>query len=569
MKIHSSNHQKFVFLTKIKRHYELPNCTALLSKKYSQNVPMKIAQLPFEKTGFFSKTMLDYLAQKESIQPFYHHSPNLEGFRKQLKEKETSFSPTSRILLSECLKKQYQGFDISEKTKEHIEIIKQANTFTVTTGHQLNLFSGPLYFLYKIFSTINLAEQLSHEFPDKNIVPVYWMATEDHDFEEINYFHFQGKKVKWNRKDGGAVGRFTTTGLSEVFQEFSNHLENSKNALKLKKLFSEGYLAHQNLADATRHISNELFKEYGLIVVDGDDLMLKQLFAPIVKDELQHQTSFNAVSKTILDLEKSYNIQVNPREINLFYLNEESRERIIFENEMYRVNNTSLRFTKEEILKEVDQNPLAFSPNVIMRPLYQEVVLPNLCYVGGGGEIAYWLELKAYFEHVKIPFPILLLRNSVQVISTKQQQKLDALQISHQELFLKQEELISKKVIENTEIDVNFENKIEFLKNQFYELKQIAEKTDRSFIGAVNAQEKKQLKGLKNLQKRFLKAEKRRQKDWVDRITELQNQLLPNQSLEERQRNFSEYYLTYGPEFLQALKAALQPLDLTFTLIEL
>ena len=530
---------------------------------------MKIAQLPFEKTGFFSKIMVDYLAQKESIQPFYHHFPSIEGFQKQLKEKETSFAQSTRTLLSESLQKQYEGFDISEKTQEHIEILKLPNTYTVATGHQLNLFTGPLYFLYKIFSTINLAEQLSQEFPDKNIVPVYWMATEDHDFEEINYFHFQGKKVKWHPDEGGAVGRFTTTGLSEVFKEFSNHLGNSKNALKLKNLFSEGYLQQQNLADATRYVANELFKEYGLVILDGDDLSLKQLFAPIVKEELTHQTSFKAVSETILKLEKSYKIQVNPREINLFYLNKGSRERIIFKDGSYKINHTELRFTKEEILNEVDQNTLAFSPNVIMRPLYQEVVLPNLCYIGGGGEIAYWLELKAYFEHVGVPFPILLLRNSVQIVSTKQQQKLDALQVTHEELFLEQQELISKKVIENTEIEANFEAKMKFLKNQFSELKQIAEKTDRSFIGAVSAQEKKQLNGLKNLQKRFLKAEKRRQKDWVDRIVELQNQLLPNHSLEERQRNFSEYYLAYGPEFLKVLKTSLQPLDSRFTLIEL
>ena len=256
------------------------------------------------------------------------------------------------------------------------------------------------------------------------------------------------------------------------------------------------FLKHQNLADATRYMANELFSDSGLVIIDGDDGKLKQLLTPILKDELENQTSFKAVSKTIKDLEKDYRIQVNPRELNLFYLGDHFRERILLENGIYKVNNSEITFSKSEILKAVDENPKAFSPNVIMRPLYQEVVLPNICYLGGGGEIAYWLELKDYFKKVAVPFPVLLLRNSVQVLSEKQQKKLDNLTISHQELFLNQHDLLSKKIIENTDIEIDFNKKINFLKNQFSELKEVAKKTDVSFIGAVNAQEIKQIKGL-------------------------------------------------------------------------
>ncbi|TMM28818.1 bacillithiol biosynthesis cysteine-adding enzyme BshC [Polaribacter aestuariivivens] len=530
---------------------------------------MKVTQIPFKNTGFFSKTMLDYLEQKETIQPFYNNFPDITGFHNQIEEKEKSYRLQSRLTLVNALENQYKGFNVSEKTKENIALLKQQNTFTVTTGHQLNLFTGPLYFLYKIISAINLAEELSEKFTEKNFVPIYWMATEDHDFDEINYFNFEGKKVLWNRTDGGAVGRFSTEGLETVFEVFSNQLGNSKNAEKLKKLFKKGYLEHTNLADATRFIANELFNEFGLVIIDGDDNSLKELFIPFVKDELAHETSFKEVSKTITELEKEYKIQVNPREINLFYLSENSRERIVFEEGVYKVNNTEIIFSKDEVLKEVDENPLAFSPNVIMRPLYQEVILPNLCYIGGGGEMAYWFELKNYFEKVNVPFPILLLRNSVQVLSEKQQKKLHNLNISHQELFLNQHELLSKKVVENSNIKISFGDKISYLEKQFSELKQVAEKTDVSFIGAVKAQEVKQIKGLKNLEKRLLKAEKRRQNDLVERITALQNQILPNQSLEERQRNFSEYYLEYGEDFIDALKKSLKPLKLEFTILEL
>ena len=530
---------------------------------------MKATHIPFQKTGFFSKIMHDYLEKNPKITDFYNNYPDLEGFKKQLQEKQNDFTLVNRKVLSTALMHQYKDFDISNTTLQNIHLLKEATTFTVTTGHQLNLFTGPLYFLYKIVSAINLAEELNGYFTDKNFVPVYWMATEDHDFEEINYFNFDGKKVQWSRNDGGAVGRFSTEGLDEVYEVFANHLGNSKNATYLKEVFEKAYLKHDNLAAATRFIANEFFGAYGLVIVDGDDAMLKKQFAPYVKEELLKQQSFKEVRKTITQLETDYKIQVNPREINLFYLGDDFRERIIFSNNIYKVNNTTLTFTKDEILAELANNPKAFSPNVILRPLYQEVILPNLCYIGGGGEQAYWLQLRSFFNSVQVPYPILLLRNSVQVISEKQSRKLKKLDITLEELFLDQHELLSQKVVENSDLEIDFSDKKKFLKNQFNTLREVAKKTDVTFVNAVNAQERKQIKGLEKLEKRLLKAEKRRQANLVERITQLQNELLPHQSLEERQRNFSEYYLAYGPSFITTLKDVLQPLQLEFTVLEL
>lgn len=530
---------------------------------------MKISQIPFKKTGFFSKIMIDYLEQKELIRPFYNHFSDFRGFKDQLIEKENSYTQETRKVLVEALNNQYKGFDISAETQKNIEVLKASNTFTVTTGHQLNLFTGPLYFLYKIFSTINLCEGLSEKHPDKQFVPIYWMATEDHDFDEINYFKYQGSKIVWNRADGGAVGQFSTEGLETVLSEFSNKLGASKNAQFLKDLFKKAYTTHKTLGEATRYIATILFGEYGLVIVDGDDKKLKELFAPYVRQELKEQLSSKKVVDTNTELEKHYSIQVNPREINLFYLSKNRRDRIVFENGVYKIHETNKSFTFTEIEQELTNFPERFSPNVIMRPLYQEVILPNLGYVGGGGELAYWMQLKAYFNSVNIPFPVLVLRNSVQVISVKQQKKLDHLSISLEELFLDQTELLKIKVIENSEISIDFSKQRKLLETQFNNLKALAAKTDSSFIGAVNAQEKKQLNGLDHLEKRLLRAEKRRQHDLVTRIVALQNELLPNQSLEERQRNFSEYYEAYGVEFLLALKKSLYPIDGCFTLIEL
>lgn len=528
--------------------------------------------IPFKDTNYFSSLICDYLDEKNNLKPFYNRFPNLENFKNQIEEKKVSFRVQSRNTLVSSLKRQYQNIKSSSQTLQNIEALKDENTFTIATGHQLNLFTGPLYFFYKIISTINLCKELKETYPKQNFVPVYWMATEDHDFEEINFFNFESKKIRWQRETSGAVGELDLGGLQQIAEVFASHLNTSKNAESLKKLFHEAYTNHTNLTDATRYLVNELFSETGLVILDGNDKELKRLFIPYAKEELLNQTSFNNVietSKHLNNLPENYKIQVNPREINLFYLNENLRERIVFEDEKYRVLNTEITWSKSELLKHLDEEPERFSPNVILRPLYQEVVLPNLCYIGGGGELAYWFQLKSNFEAQQVPFPVLLLRNSALLVSEKQQKKVEKLNLTIADLFLNQNVLIEKLTRKHSEIEIDFSKQKAFLKKQFEDLNVLAKKTDKSFIGAVSAQEKKQIKGLENLEKRLLKAQKRKLKEILDRVVELQNELFPNQSLQERQANFSEFYLEFGDQFIQQLMLNLQPLKQEFLILNL
>ena len=512
--------------------------------------------------------MNDYLDEKPNLNALYNRFPKLENFSDQINEKQKNFSFENRNILVDSLTIQYQNFETSETTKNNIQLLSDENTFTITTGHQLNLFTGPLYFLYKIISTINLCEQLKKQYPNQNFVPIYWMATEDHDFEEINHFWFKGEKITWQKDSFGPVGRLSTQGLKEVFEHYSNALGLGENADFLKDLFNKGYLEHNNLADATRYIANEIFKEKGLVILDGDDKKLKQLFIPFAKEELVNQTSSEEVLKTN-ELLSEYKIQVNPREINLFYIEDNLRERIVFENNKYNVLNTKYSFSESEILSELENHPEKFSPNVILRPLYQEVILPNLCYIGGGGELAYWLELKSNFAANNVTFPMLLLRNSALIATEKQVQKADKLELSWANLFSKQQDLISHKTKALSNFDIDFTTQKEHLKKQFADLYEIAAKTDKSFVGAVKAQEVKQIKGLENLEKRLLKAEKRVLYEKLERITSLQDELFPKHSLQERKANFSEYYLEFGPELIHKLFAELKPLEQEFGIVVL
>jgi bacillithiol synthase len=511
--------------------------------------------ITYQKSGYFSKLIVDYLDEKPEIQSLYHRFPTLENFAAQIDEKAKNYSLNNRGTLVEALQNQNANFPISEATQNNIELLKSEKTFTITTGHQLNLFTGPAYFLYKIASTINLCNQLKEKYSEYNFVPVYWMATEDHDFEEINHFHLNDNKISWKKESFGPVGRLSTEGLDDVFKEFAEKIGKGTNAEYLKKLFQKSYLNHKNLADATRFLANELFSEEGLVIIDGNDKNLKAIFTPYIKNELIHQNSFTAVSNTI-QLLKDYTIQVNPREINLFYIEDNLRERIVFENNSYKVNNTEIQFSETEILDLVENSPEKFSPNVILRPLYQEVILPNLAYIGGGGEIAYWLELKNNFNLQKVSFPILILRNSFVVATEKQLEKMDKSELTWSDLFLPQEELIQQ----------NFSEQKETLKMQFSQLLKIAAKTDKSFIGAVKAQEAKQIKGLENLEKRLLKAEKRVHSDKINRYIDIQNQLFANGSLQERKSNFSEFY---SKEYIKSVLFLSNPLKTEFKIINI
>ncbi|MEM9001326.1 MAG: bacillithiol biosynthesis cysteine-adding enzyme BshC [Bacteroidota bacterium] len=531
---------------------------------------MEVDCIPLRKTGYFSELICDYLDEKKELLPFINRNPYLKNFGLQLAEKKQNYPDAHRKVLVEALKHQYSDFNISDATVENIDALNDNNTFTVTTGHQLNLFTGPLYFLYKIVSVINLVSRLAAEYPDHNFVPIYWMATEDHDFDEINFFNFKSKKVQWNSSATGAVGRMKNQGLEEVHKVLSKQLGETENAQRLSLLFERAYLGHETLADATRFLVDTLFGDYGLVIIDGDDFTLKRLLIPFIKKDIFEKIPFNEVSNSIAaltQLSTRYKIQVNPREINYFYLIDGVRERLVEIEDGFVVYGTELKFSRYELELELETHPERFSPNVIARPLYQEVILPNLCYIGGGGELAYWLEFHAYFERLEITFPILSLRNSVLHISEKQYDKIAKLGIDIDDLFLRQSTLINKKIRKISNIDIDFSSQKKQLVAQFEALYDLAKLTDKSFLGAVKAQEVKQLKGLEVLEKRLLKAQRRKLKDHVIRLTEIQNTLFPNASLQERQLNFSELYLEFGDDLIPLLIKYLDPLQKEFLVL--
>lgn len=530
---------------------------------------MSKMSLPFRNTGYFSSLISDLVEQHPRLSSFVSRFPSIDNFLDQIEEKEACYSIETRKTLSSNLKDQYAPIKDNKVALSQIELLKEKNTFTVTTGHQLNLMTGPLYFIYKIISTINLCNQLKKKYPTYNFIPIYWMASEDHDFDEISFFHFQGKKIKWNVNENGAVGRLSLESLQSVLDVFEQNLGSNANAKQLRLMISNSYRSSNTLAEATFKLVHQLFGQTGLLVLEPDTPSLKSLLIPFILNELTKYECETCVNKSIDELKEKYDEsfkpQVNPREINLFYLTKNTRERIVQTPDGFSTVDTNKQFTREEMIKEVEIHPERFSPNVLMRPLYQETILPNLAYVGGGGEIAYWLELKNYFTSQRVPFPLLFVRNSVMLIPSKSAKKIQKLQLDVVDLFMKRNALINKKIRQISNIDLDLQDFKKQLEVQFATLTSLVEETDASFKGALEAQKVKQFKGIDNLEKRLLKAQKKKLVDHVSRLTILHETLFPGESLQERKANFFDFYLEYGEKLIPLIQENLNPFSFDFT----
>ncbi|WP_223608914.1 bacillithiol biosynthesis cysteine-adding enzyme BshC [Chryseobacterium sp. OSA05B] len=507
-----------------------------------------INKISFNDIESIPQLVKDFLNQK--IEGFENNTFSLDHFKDQIHLKQNSFTPDQRQILSDVLEKQLSELRLSSKQKENLENLRQPNTFTITTGHQLNLFSGPVFFVYKILQTIKSCTYLNENFPDFNFVPVYWMASEDHDFVEINHFKTENNYYEINEKSGGPVGRIT---ISDTFfiSEFEKEFKDSVFGTELILMMKEAYKVGNTLTQAIKTLVNRLFSEFGLIIMDGDSKELKNQLKDIFRDELLH-FSLQKNSKEKVDfLTKKYGkVQVNPRDINLFYLSE-TRDRIDFDGEKYSAVDTDKSFTQEEILQELENHPERFSPNALMRPVYQEKVLPNLAYIGGNAEIMYWLELKDYFTAVNIPFPVLIPRNSMLFIKEKTVGKIEKMDLSIEDFFGNFTAITNRKLLKDSSVLALLEEKEILLENGFSELKNIAETTELSFGNMVKAEEVRQLKSFKRMKKRLLHAEKIKQGELLERLEKLFLDVHPSKTWQERVYNFSVFFSDYGYSWLE------------------
>jgi len=526
---------------------------------------MKAKYISYRETHAFSKLVLDYVNDEPFLKPFYSFRPDLNGLKEAFEQRNFK---GNRSVLVEVLTRQYRHLKPHQAVSHNIGLLAHPDTFTVTTGHQLNLFTGPLYFIYKIVTTINLALELKMAYPDKHFVPVYWMATEDHDFEEINHVHIEEKNISWIRQTNGATGRLDTKSVAAAVMAYKGYLGISENGKHLAKQVEEAYLQHDNLADATRSLVNSLFEKYGLVIINADEPALKQQFSAIMTQDIIGQHSAKQVEQSsILLSEAGYKTQVNGRDINFFYLNENLRERILFKDGLYTVNHTDITFNEEALRNEIHQHPERFSPNVIMRPLYQEVILPNIAYIGGGAEVAYWMQLKGIFDDYQVDFPVLLLRNSALIIDKRSMANLHRLGFTIEDIFLPTSTLQQHWIAKNSDTQLSLNDEIRAVQAIFDQIRLNAYKIDKTLEASTEAAKTKATDALIRLEKKLYKGEKRNHAVSLTQIENVKSRLFPTGVLQERVLNIAPMYVNYGEDFISSLVENFEPLGGDFTVL--
>ena len=522
---------------------------------FSRNLPtmsQSSMHIPFSSTHVFSKLINDYLEGKGTALDFVQYAPNLEGYRAAIEGRKKH--PINRGLLFDVLTKQYANLPQENAVNNQIALLKKDNTFVVTTAHQPNLFTGPLYFFYKIIHAIQLAASLKAAFPECNFVPVYYMGSEDADLEEVGSFNLDQTKCQWVTKQSGAIGRMQVDDalliLLKQLESYWTILPQGQKALEILK---EAYQKGKTISEATLSFVHAFFGAKGLLVLQPDDAALKAAFIPVMEKELLTGFSHQAIQPTIAALSKDYHVQSEGRSINLFYLKDNLRARIEKQGDQYIVVDSAIQFTEAEIIAALHQHPERFSPNVILRGVFQETILPGVVFVGGGGELAYWMELKNVFDQVDVHYPLLQLRNSFLLMSQKQAEQWSAMQFEEQDLFKPILELEIAYVKKHTNTKLDLQDQLNHLSSLYTNIKNQVVQVDAS-LGAHTENLAKQANAkLVALEKKMLRAERRKQAVDIQRIHRIKKELFPQDNLQEREAHFSQWVGQYDLSWIDTI----------------
>lgn len=523
-------------------------------------------RITYDSTGYFSRIVSDYITTAPTLRPFYLHTPSIDGIREAIVRRKAFQTP--RKALQEALQQQYQQVELHPAAQANLDALVHENTFTVVTAHQPNIFTGPLYFIYKILHTIRLTRELAAQMPDERFVPVYYMGSEDADLDELGTISVGGEKLRWETTQTGAVGRMLVDkALLQVLERIAGQAGVLPFGKELVQLLRDAYVPGRSIQEATLKLVNDLFGRFGLLVVIPDNALLKQQFNQVVRRELLEGFSHKAVQQTIVELGKTYKVQAGGREINLFYLLDDKRERIEKEGDAYTVKPLDLHFTQEQILDELDAHPERFSANVILRGAFQETILPNIAFIGGGGELAYWLELQQVFQAIEVPYPVLVLRNSFLLMQAEEQQRMQKLGIDLVQLFKPAQQLHTEWVLAKTATPVQLTDALAQFDQLYAAIGQQAGSVDASLKEHVSALTVQARKKLVELEKKMLRAEKRKFAVEEQQIRSLKDNLFPGNSLQERTDNFSLWYARWGQEWLDMLLEHSPAMESEFTVI--
>lgn len=534
----------------------------------------------FNKLPNFNNLYLDYInAGEEELakqMPFFNamYRDN-EDFFKVIDDKVHNYN-TSRYFdknnLIDILKHQNVTFGGDEYTAANIEKLSEDNTFAVVTGQQVGLYTGPVYTILKTVTAVKLAKDLHERFPQFNFVPVFWLEAEDHDIDEADHTYIIDRqnelvRIGFEQQDNNTDEtnkRGTPPVGSIVFGEMINSInEQLRSSLidtdfkdKIMNLVTKHYREDNDYKTAFAGLMNEIFKGYGVIFIDPSDIEIKRLLKPVFEKEL---TSSPKLCESIItqsaELEKHYDLQVKPKVINMFLLH--NGNRLLIEPRdggKFALKNSKKRFENDELMNLLEESPELFSPNVVLRPVCQDYLLPTAVYIGGPGEISYFAQLKPAYRHYDITMPVIFPRVSSSIVEGKISKFLNNFNVKFEDIF-HHSFLVSKVVDKLSEIKVEEEinRYVDELNKIFYDMKNMTVKVDQSLLNIVDNMKEKTKQNLEQFKGKLINAQAKKSETTTTQIDKVTNNIFPNHNLQERVINIIYFLNKYDDSFIKKL----------------
>ncbi|HLA68731.1 MAG TPA: bacillithiol biosynthesis cysteine-adding enzyme BshC [Bacteroidota bacterium] len=526
--------------------------------------------LPTDDTALTS-LFLDYIGAYDKVKRFFpgnFRDPSAwEATLQQVTKRNISRSDLTRILSI-----QNRNFHCGVKALANIDLLLNDNTVAVVTGQQVGLFTGPLYTIYKTITTLKLVDSLRQQYPAYNFVPVFWLEGEDHDYEEINSvrlinksndlirleYHLQNKSKGENL---GAVGQLQLDdSIEELFQRVDAEILDTEFKPKVTGLFRVAYQKGMNFNRSFVHLMNDLLEDSGLIFLDPHDPEFKILLAPVFRKELE---TTPALCQLVIDqsaeVEKSYHAQVKPKPVNLFFFHNGGRYLLEPRPDGFALKGTRQHFTHQAIMDLIDRDPSVFSPNVVLRPICQDWLLPTVAYVAGPGEISYFAQLRPLYAEFAIPEPLVYPRASATIVEEKVEKVLSRFNIPITE-FLRDVELLKQRVAEQVsevKLEELFGGTGVALDEALKSLRSGLNKIDPTLVGALDTAKSKIDFQIDVLRQKTTAAQKRQHEVALRQVEKAAFHLFPFSNFQERELNVLHFLNKYGLEFLRWLHGEL------------
>lgn len=537
----------------------------------------------FPNYGGVTRLFIDYVYNFKNVQKFYNYDFNDFGNLNSLIESVLK-SYKNRKEIVEILERQnfyYGNFNAKEK----FELLSKDNTLVVVTGQQVGLMSGPLYTIYKIITAIKLSNFLSEKFPNFNFVPVFYLESEDHDFFEANHVKIFNQsnelvKIEFNPEDNprenyGPVGEVKFNERFEVvLKRLEEELQDSEFKSDVMNFVRLTYKEGSNFAESFAKFVGGLFKNHGLILLNPNDAELKKFLVPIFEREIdEHPKLSNLIVDVSAELEEKYHAQVKPRAINLFLFYRGGRYPIepAEEKGMFRLKGARFKFSKGELKHILETNPQAVSPNVILRPICQDALLPTIFYVAGPSEIAYFAQLKPAYIYFGLPMPVIFPRISATLVEPKVRKILEKYNVKLEEIFSDFSSVMKKISVMNSDVDIEgffkaVKSRIEFLLG---EVKDFVLGVEPSLGGAIDNSASKILYHINSIYEKTVSANQRKNETILRQIEKIKINLFPENEVQERVLNIVYFLNKYGFGLIDRLFSELEVFDFNHQVVYL